>query len=100
MEVEQLVVDGQERGSLRWKEVNIGVVATYYCPCNRTTISRRATRVCTGDFTSGGRWMETDTSPCQFDELAWQLCNNVIVCACVCVYSLSWPYIFYYVHRI
>ncbi len=74
--MEQLIVDNQERGLLLWEETNIGEIAMYECPCNQTSFGRRASRLCTGNFTTGGYWMESDTSPCEFDPLAWQLCDN------------------------
>ena len=77
-EVEQLVVDNEMRGNLQWEEVAIGEVAKLECPCEQVSVLRQATRACMGDFASGGRWMNADTSACEFNSLAWQLCSNAV----------------------
>ena len=82
---EQLVTgtDRQERGLLQWPEVGIGAVARYNCPCNQVSIPRQASRVCMGDFINGGRWMNSDTTPCDFDPVAWEICDANVCALCV-----------------
>jgi len=59
---------------LSWSEVSIGTVAKIMCPC-RVTVPFKATRLCAGDFTSGGQWQEPDDSECNFDDVGSQLCQ-------------------------
>ena len=59
---------------LSWSEVSIGTVAEIMCPC-RVTVPFKATRLCAGDFTSGGQWQEPDDSECNFDDIGSQLCQ-------------------------
>ena len=78
---ESLVVDGQERGEFQWTEVAIGERVAVDCLCSQVTISRQAYRVCGGDFITGGRWMDSDVTGCEFDALAWDLCSTVVCTA-------------------
>ena len=72
-------MDGQERGQLEWPESPIGMHLAVDCPCAQAAV-RQAIRVCGGDFASGGRWMESDVTPCQFDRTAWELCSTPVCC--------------------
>ena len=80
------MVDGQERGELLWAETAIGETLEFGCPCDRVTIPRRAMRVCSGDVATGGRWVDSDVTECQFDALTWDLCSAevraVVVTCC------------------
>lgn len=77
-EVESLLVDGQVRGELDWPELGIGWTTARSCPCSQVSIAREASRVCGGDFLTGGVWVNSDVSPCQFDPLAFQLCAATV----------------------
>lgn len=57
-----------------WSEVAIGTVQEIMCPC-RVSVPLNATRVCGGDFVSGGKWQQPSDSACNFDDLAAQLCQ-------------------------
>ena len=57
-----------------WSEVAIGTVQEIRCPC-RVSVPFNATRVCAGDFVSGGEWQRPSDSACNFDDLAAQLCQ-------------------------
>ena len=75
-ELEQVVVDGIERGVLQWTAMAIGSNAVVLsCPCAQASLPRQASRVCAGDLVSGAHWSQSDTSQCQFDALTWDLCS-------------------------
>ena len=63
---------------LTWSEAAIGAVATTSCPCG-VVIDRRATRMCMGNFTTGGTWGESNYTLCDFTEAAWSVCDGVQV---------------------
>ena len=75
---EPLLVDGQERAELQWNEVAIAITAEVECPCSLVSVPRKASRTCGGDFVTGGVWMESDKSPCEFDSLALELCEATV----------------------
>lgn len=78
VETEELVLDGQAQGELDWNEVGIALTAYADCPCSQASILRQASRVCGGDFITGGSWMDSDKSPCEFDALALELCAATV----------------------
>ena len=59
---------------LQWPEMPIGAVASIPCPCESTDIPRMATRICGGDFESGGRWEDPADDGCDFGDLTRRLC--------------------------
>ena len=78
MDSAQLVVGGEIRGQLNWTETNIGLTASLQCPCAQASISVQATRTCGGNFIDGGQWMMSDTTACEFDDVALQLCSATV----------------------
>ncbi len=72
-ESEQLLVDDEVRGVLQWPEAAVGARVMLDCPCSPASAVIQASRVCGGDFTSGGRWVVEPA--CQLDALAWDLCS-------------------------
>ena len=69
------------RITLEWPETNLGVTANVPCPCgeNVSTGSLEATRYCAGNFQDGAYWEDPHDSPCDFSDIARELCqlNNV-----------------------
>ena len=64
--------------TIEWPETNIGELAEVDCPCGNVTssgASLRATRYCGGDFTNGGQWRNPDIAPCNFSDLAREICQ-------------------------
>ena len=59
---------------LQWPETAIGAVAEVRCPCQGVDLGRVATRLCGGDFDTGGRWEEPIDTPCNYSDLARKLC--------------------------
>ena len=57
-----------------WPESDIGQTVALGCPCGNLDTPFQATRVCGGNFSDGGVWMEQDVSACQLPEEAIQLC--------------------------
>ena len=62
--------------TLDWPETNLGVIASVPCPCgeNISTGSLQATRYCAGNFQDGAYWEDPNDSPCDFSDIARELC--------------------------
>ena len=63
-----------------WPETNIGVTAYVNCPCGNLTIGTneeqlQANRLCGGDFSNGGEWQMAFVDPCNFTDLARNICR-------------------------
>ena len=68
--------------TIEWPETNIGEFAEVDCPCGNVTssgASLRATRYCGGNFTNGGQWRNPDIAPCNFSDLAREICQTAQV---------------------
>ena len=74
-DTQPLLVAGEARGELRWQESTVGSRVLLDCPCPQGSIARQASRVCAGDASSAGVWMQANVTACQFSSLAWDLCN-------------------------
>ena len=57
---------------------------TLECPCDQGDIPREAHRMCAGNFVTGGVWVDSDTSQCEFDDLTFDLCSAVVCGITVC----------------
>ena len=77
-EIQPLVVDGVDRGELQWPDAAIGSRVILDCPCPQATTTRQASRVCAGDLSTGGRWMEANLTACYLQDLAWKLCYSKV----------------------
>lgn len=60
--------------SLTWSEVPIGTVAEVQCVCG-IPLPRTATRLCAGNFVSGGRWNQPLDMKCNFTNVVRELCQ-------------------------
>lgn len=64
---------------INWPETNIGSTAYVNCPCGNVNIETGqelvASRVCGGDFTNGAKWQEPFIAPCDFSDLARNICR-------------------------
>lgn len=84
------------RIALNWTETNLGEVAFVNCPCggNLTTSSLQASRSCAGSFEEGAYWNTPYDDPCDFSDLAREVCllsdvrknlrRNSITHLCIC----------------
>ena len=52
----------------------IGAVASIPCPCESFDIPRVATRICAGDFETGGEWEDPAADDCNFSDFTRRLC--------------------------
>ena len=59
--------------SLTWSEVPIGTVAEVQCVCG-IPLPRTATRLCAGNFVSGGQWNQPLDMKCNFTNVVRELC--------------------------
>ena len=60
---------------LQWPETPVGAVAEVQCPCVGVNLHLVATRECGGNFISGGRWEQPVDAPCNYSDLARELCQ-------------------------
>ena len=63
---------------ITWPEVNIGEVAIVKCPCGGVDLgtgSLESWRYCGGNFINGAHWEEAFLAPCDFSDLAREICN-------------------------
>ena len=68
--------------TIQWPETNIGELAEVDCPCGNVTSMEgnlRATRYCGGNFIDGGQWRTPNIAPCNFSDLAREICALVEV---------------------
>lgn len=72
---ETLVVGNTVRGTIDWTDGLLGFTALSRCPCDLVPVPRHASRMCGGDFNTGGVWMPSDKSPCEFDDHSFALCG-------------------------
>lgn len=77
-ESEQLMMAGTLMGDVQWTETSIGMTATAMCPCGLVQIPMQTTRVCSGNFSTGGVWMPANSSACDYDNLSVELCNAAV----------------------
>ena len=63
--------------TLEWPETNVGLVAYVPCPCGEivSTGDLQATRYCAGNFQDGAYWEDPNDSPCDFSDIARELCQ-------------------------
>ena len=68
----------QTNSRITWPELDIGQTATESCACgslNTSELNYHATRVCGGNYSSGGEWETQDVSRCIFSDTTLELCR-------------------------
>ena len=68
--------------TLNWPETNLGQTAKISCPCGVRSSPEisQATRYCAGNFQEGAYWEDPSDTPCDFSDIARELCllNDVM----------------------
>lgn len=64
---------------IEWPETAVGETAYINCPCGNLSIGRngeqlQASCFCGGDFTNGAEWEMAFVAPCDFTDLARNIC--------------------------
>ena len=65
---------------INWPKTNIEVSAYVNCPCSNLTIGTKgeqlqASRLCSGDSSNGAEWQMAFVDPCNFTDLARNICH-------------------------
>ena len=63
---------------IKWPETNIGSVAVVKCPCEGVDLGTgnlEAMRRCGGNFFEGSKWEEAMVAPCNFSDVAREICQ-------------------------